>query len=97
MKTIDLTHITFRPSLIGPEVTQDLHVEIAEAIYQNATTLAEHSLALRLYEKGGEPVEVIATGEPQTVEISDDDVKVIRKAIAPFRYCAQEAINKAIE
>jgi hypothetical protein len=86
MKTIDLTHITFRPSLIGPEVTQDLHVEIAEAIYQNATTLAEHSLALRLYEKGGEPVEV-----------SDDDVKVIRKAIAPFRYCAQEAINKAIE
>ena len=86
MKTSDLTHITFRPSLIGPEVTQDLHVEIAEAIYQNATTLAEHSLALRLYEKGGEPVEV-----------SDDDVKVIRKAIAPFRYCAQEAINKAIE
>lgn len=86
MKTIDLTHITFRPSLLGPEVTQDLHVEIAEAIYQNATTLAEHSLALRLYEKGGEPVEV-----------SDDDVKVIRKAIASFRYCAQEAINKAIE
>lgn len=52
-KKITLNALTFRPTLAGPEVTQDLHREIAEAIYQNAATLAQHSFALRLYESDG--------------------------------------------
>lgn len=83
-KTINLTAITFKPTLAGPEITQDLHTEIAEAIYQNAVKLAQHSFALRLYESNGE------------IEASDEEIGFIKDILPGFRYFVQEAILKAI-
>ena len=84
-KKITLNALTFRPTLAGPEVTQDLHREIAEAIYQNAATLAQHSFALRLYESDG------------SVEATDEEVGFIKEILPTFRYFAQAAILKALE
>ena len=82
---INLTTLTLKPTIAGPEITQDLHKEIAEAIYQNASTLAEHSFALRLYQSDGE------------IEATDKEVGFIKAMLPGFRYFVQDAILKAIE
>ena len=71
---------------MGPEVTQDLHKDVAEAVYQNATTCAAHALALRIFEHGSDDVEV-----------SDEEKEIIRKSIVQWRYFAQEAIFKILD
>lgn len=83
-KTINLSSLTFKPTIAGPEITQDLHKEIAEAIYQNARNLAQHSFALRLYESTGE------------LEVSKEEIGFIKEILGGFIYFAQEAILKAI-
>ena len=82
---INLKEITFKPTIAGPETTLDLHKDIAEAIYQSATTLAQHSFALRLYESDGE------------LEADDQEVGFVKAAIKTFRWAAQEAILKNLE
>lgn len=84
-KTIDLTKITLRPTIAGPEITQDLSKEIAEAIYQNANTLAVSEFARKLYHAEGE------------IEVTDEEIGFIKNILPGFRYFAQEAILKAIE
>ena len=84
MSKINLTAIRLKPTIAGPEITQDLHKDVAEAIYQNATRLAEHSFALRLYEADGD------------IEASPEEIKFIKAVLPGFRYFAQEAILKAI-
>ena len=81
---INLTKVTFKPTIAGPEITQDLHKEIAEGIYQNASTLAAHSFALKLYDSDGE------------IEASEEDIKHIEDILPGFKYFVQEAILKAI-
>ena len=82
---INLTQITFRPSLAGPEMTQDLHKDVAEAVYQSATTCAAHSLALRIFEKGD-----------ADVEVSPEEADIIRNSIGNWHYFAQEAVLKEL-
>ena len=84
-KTINLKQISLRPTIAGPEVVQDLSKEVAEAIYQNAATLAQHSFALRLYESD------------DAIEATDEEIKFIKDILPGFRYFAQDAILKAIE
>ena len=83
---INLTKITFRPSLTGPELTQDLHRDVAEAVYQAATTCAAHSLALRIFDHGD-----------ADVEVSEEEKEIIRNAITNWHYFVQEAVIKILE
>jgi len=82
---INLTSVTFKPSLSGPEITENLQKTVAESIYQNATTLAQHSFAQRLFEADGE------------VEASEEEVKFIKEVLPGYKYFVQEAILKVIE
>lgn len=82
---INLTALTFKPTIAGPEITKDLHKDIAEAIYQSASTLAEHSFALRLYQSDGE------------IEATKEEIGFIKAILPGFRYFVQDAILKAIE
>lgn len=84
MKTINLSNVTFRPTLAGPEITQDVYKDVAEAIYQNATTLAQHVFAQRLFGAGGE------------IEVSNDELGFIKASLKGFKYFFQESILKAI-
>lgn len=81
---INLTKVTFKPTIAGQEVTQDLHKEIAETIYQNANTLAAHKFALALYDAEGE------------IEVTEEDIKHIKSVLPGFKYFAQEAILKEL-
>ena len=81
---INLTHIALKPTIAGPETIIDLHKDIAEAIYQNANTLAAHSFALKLYDAKGD------------IEVSDEDIKHIRAILPGFKYFVQDAILKVI-
>lgn len=83
-RKINLTNLTFKPTISGAAITEDLHKAIAEAIYQNATTLSAHAFALKLYEAEGD------------IEVSDSDIKHIKDVLPGFKYFAQEAILKAI-
>lgn len=81
---INLTALTFKPTIAGPEVTKDLHKDIAEAIYQQASTLAAHKFALRLYDADGD------------IEVSAEDIKYIKAALPGYKYYVQEAVLKII-
>ena len=81
---VNFSKLTFKPSLASPEITRDLTKEIAEVIYQNANSLAQHSFAQRLYEsKDG-------------CEANEEEIGFIKGALPGFKYYAQEAILKAI-
>lgn len=84
MKTINLSKVTFKPSLAGPEITQDVHKEVAEAIYQNATTLAQHVFAQKLFEADGD------------LEVSKEELGFVKDSLKGFKYFVQEGILKAI-
>ena len=84
MKKINLTAITFKPSLGGQEVTENLQKNIAEAIYQSANSLAQHSFAQRLYEAEGE------------IEASEEEVGFIKGILSGYKYFVQEGILKAL-
>lgn len=83
-KLINLSKVTFKPSIAGPEVTEDMHKVVAEAIYQNTNSAAAHSFALRLYECPGE------------MEATDEEIGFIKNELSGFRYFAQIGILKAI-
>jgi hypothetical protein len=85
MKTIDLTQITFKPSLAGQPKTVDFHKDVAEIIYRSAVTLARDSFAHRLFESDGK------------IEASDEEVGFIREAAQSFIWDAQKEILKRIE
>lgn len=82
---INLSKLTVRPSIAGPEVEQDLTMAVAEAVYANCASLAEMKFALRLSEAKGE------------VEISGDEAAYIRKAVASFRFWAQLPILEQLD
>lgn len=81
---INLTKVTLKPTIEGPEVIQDLHKSVAEAIYQHAKTIAEHSFALRLYESNGE------------IEATEEEIGFIKDNLWGYVYFAQVGILKAI-
>lgn len=84
MKTINLSNVAFKPTLAGPTISQDVHKEVAEAIYQNATTLAQHVFAQKLFEADGD------------LEISKEELGFIKDSLKGFKYFVQEGILKAI-
>lgn len=84
MKTINLTAVSFQPTLAGAEVTENLQKVVAEAIYQNAKTLAEDEFARKLYKADGE------------VEASDEEIGYVKAVIGGFKYFVQAAILKAL-
>jgi len=77
---INLTQVTLKPTIAGPEVTKNLTREVAEAIYQDAKTLAATSFALRLFNAEGE------------IEISEEEKGFIETAIRMFKYWVQAPI-----
>lgn len=84
MAKINLTAVTFKPSLEGPEVTENLQKNVAEAVYQNAQNLAQHSFAQRLYEADGE------------IEVTDEEIGFIKGVLSGYKYFVQEGILKAL-
>ena len=68
---VNLTAVTFKPSLAGPEVTENLQKNVADAIYQSASNLAQDEFARRLYNAEGE------------VEASEEEVGFIRGSRRP--------------
>ena len=84
MKTINLSNVTFRPSLAGPEITENVYKDVAEAVYQNATTLAQHVFAQKLFGADGE------------LEVSKEELDFIKSSLKGFKYFFQESILKAI-
>lgn len=83
--TADFTQIKCKPSLLGPECTQDFSAALAEALYQNARHAVEANLSLKVLNAKG------------PVELSAEEADFIR-AVVPgvFLFWAQEAILAAI-
>lgn len=81
---VSFKNITMRPTLKGEAQSVDATDIVAEAVYQNATTLAEHKLAHRIDE------------ERDGVELTDAEVSIIKTAIAGYKYYFQQAVIEAI-
>lgn len=76
--------IEFRQTLSAEPEQHDLTAQIAEEVYQTATNFAEHQLAHRLIESGDE------------IELSDQDIKTITRAVRNWKFFAQMPILQAM-
>ena len=84
-KTINLTNVKLRPSLDAPEVEQNLAKEIGNAIYGQSKTFEEFNLGKKLHDAEG------------PVEVSDEEIKIIKSFVPNFYYWAQDALNKILD
>ena len=85
MKTINLTAVTFQPTLGGEEISRNFYKVVAEAVYQNAQTLEDDEFSRRLYKADGD------------IEVSDEELNLIRSSISDYKYYIKAAILKALE
>lgn len=83
-RVIDLSKVAMKPTIGGPEITMDMHQQVAEAIYQNTASAGPHSFALRLYESSGK------------IEATEEEIGFIKNELSGFRYFAQLGILKAL-
>ena len=76
--------VPVRTTLNGDAQIMDLRMHIAESVYQNAANFEQHKLAHRIAETDGD------------VELTDDEVNVIKRAVAEFRFFVQKPILEAL-
>lgn len=81
---INFTQLKCKPTRKGAEVTMNLAEQVGEAIYQSAATRLDKKLA----DKVGD-----STGE---IELTDDEVKVVKNATKGFLFWAKEAVWGAL-
>ena len=84
MKKIDLTKIKARPNLYADETEINFCKEVANAIYVKAKSAVECRLALRILDAKGE------------IEVSDEELGVIKATLADFLYWAKKPLLEAI-
>ena len=81
MKKVDLSRVEIQ-TLNGQIVEYNLAKELAEVIFQNTQSIAEHSFCLDLYKN---PI----------VELTDDNKAIIEKYVSQyFKAFVQIAVNK---
>ena len=83
-RTINLTAVTARPSLFEEPKTVNLARDLGNIIHFNATTIPEMRFGDRLFDSEGE------------IEVTDEEIKLIKSAIPSLLAWAQEAVLKII-
>lgn len=83
-KTINLAAVTARPSLFEDAKTVNLARDLGNIIYFNASTIPDLRFGERLFDSEGE------------IEVTDEELQLIKNAVPSLLAWAQEAVNKII-
>lgn len=84
--TVDFSQLEIQQSLFAPPVKKDLQKEVADAIWQRASSVAESSFAHRLFD-----------ATPGPIELSEEEIAWVRKSLMGRYQWFVQAVNKAID
>ena len=95
-KKVNLSQLEIR-GIDGSKQQVNIQDEVANLIYMQGQSIADCELGRKIYNGGRDQNGVLTKGADRTVELSDDELKVVERIAAQFPYVIRIAIDAAIK
>lgn len=95
-KKVNLSQLEIR-GIDGSQQRVNIQDEVANLIYMQGQSIADCELGRKIYNGGRDQNGVLIKDADRTVELSDDELKVVERIAAQFPYVIRIAIDAAIK
>ena len=95
-KKVNLSALEIR-GIDGSNQRVNIQDEVANLIYMQGQSIADCELGRKIYNGGRDQNGVLIKDADRTVELSDDELKVVERIAAQFPYVIRIAIDAAIK
>ena len=95
-KKVNLSQLEIR-GIDGSKQRVNIQDEVANLIYMQGQSIADCELGRKIYNGGRDQNGVLIKGADRTVELSDDELKVVERIAGQFPYVIRIAIDAAIK
>ena len=95
-KKVNLSQLEIR-GIDGSKQRVNIQDEVANLIYMQGQSIADCELGRKIYNAGRDSGGVLLEGADRTVELSDDELKVVERIAGQFPYVIRIAIDAAIK
>ena len=95
-KKVNLSQLEIR-GIDGSTQKVNIQDEVANLIYMQGQSIADCELGRKIYNGGRDQNGVLIKDADRTVELSDDELKVVERIAAQFPYVIRIAIDAAIK
>ena len=95
-KKVNLSQLEIR-GIDGSKQQVNIQDEVANLIYMQGQSIADCELGRKIYNGGRDQNGVLIKDADRTVELSDDELKVVERIAAQFPYVIRIAIDAAIK
>ncbi len=96
MKKVNLSQLEIQ-GIDGAKQRVNIQDEVANLIYMQGQSIADCELGRKIYNGGRDQNGVLTAGADRTVELSDDELKVVAHIAKQFPYVIRESILEAIK
>ena len=95
-KKVNLSQLEIR-GIDGSQQRVNIQDEVANMIYMQGQSIADCELGRKIYNGGRDQNGVLIKDADRTVELSDDELKVVERIAGQFPYVIRIAIDAAIK
>ena len=95
-KKVNLSALEIR-GIDGSKQQVNIQDEVANLIYMQGQSIADCELGRKIYNGGRDQNGVLTKDADRTVELSDDELKMVERIAGQFPYVIREAIDAAIK
>ena len=95
-KKVNLSQLEIR-GIDGSNQRVNIQDEVANLIYMQGQSIADCELGRKIYNGGRDQNGVLTKDADRTVELSDDELKVVERIEGQFPYVIRIAIDAAIK
>ena len=95
-KKVNLSQLEIR-GIDGSKQRVNIQDEVANLIYMQGQSIADCELGRKIYNGGRDQNGVLTKDADRTVELSDDELKVVERIEGQFPYVIRIAIDAAIK
>ena len=96
MKKVNLSQLEIQ-GIDGAKQQVNIQDEVANLIYMQGQSIQDCELGRKIYNGGRDQNGVLTQGADRTVELSDDELKVVTRIAKQFPYVIRESLLAAIK
>ena len=96
MKKVNLSQLEIQ-GIDGAKQRVNIQDEVANLIYMQGQSIADCELGRKIYNGGRDQNGVLTAEADRTVELSDDELKVVAHIAQQFPYVIREALIAALK
>ena len=96
MKKVNLSQLEIQ-GIDGAKQRVNIQDEVANLIYMQGQSIADCELGRKIYNGGRDQNGVLTKDADRTVELSDDELKVVKRITQQFPYVIREALLAALK